>query len=166
VSCFAKFADKFVDSNGHRPDSGTAHRQPATIRQRMAAAAPGRRPALLRDFVRSAAIRVLGWDERSALDDDGPLTDAGLDSLLSVELRNVLSRSLELSLPATLLFDHPTIASLGRYLWDELLDPGDGGRDEIVKTGAPEPRSGSVLLAEIAELSDEEVERLVAGNRR
>jgi len=163
-SYFAKLAH----AGGERRQAipGASQTQSVTIRERLAAAAPKRRPLLLRDFVRSATIGVLGWDESRTLGNDAPLTEAGLDSLLSVELRNVLSRSLGLSLPATLLFDHPTIASLERCLLTELRYAEDDGKSETVRSGAPEPPSGSVVLAEIAELSDEEVERLVAGKQR
>jgi hypothetical protein len=65
-----------------------------------------------------------------------------------------------------LLFDHPTIGAVSSYLSNELRHPGDDDRRDLITTGAAEPRSGSAVLAEIAELSDAEVERLVAGKSR
>ena len=139
-------------------DGASKQRQEATIRARLLEAVPARRRPLLRKFVRNAGLKVLGWDESRTLEDSAPLTDAGLDLLLSVELRNVLSRSLGLSLAATLLFDHPTIAALVDFLLIEMHIMGEEGfpvADRVIAFG---PRGGSAVLAEVAGLSDEEVE--------
>jgi acyl carrier protein len=45
-----------------------------------------------------------------------PLMAAGLDSLASVEFKNALEGKLAVSLPATLIFDHPTVGSIGSYV--------------------------------------------------
>ena len=46
--------------------------------------------------------------------------EAGLDSLGTVELRNALNARFALDMPATLVFDHPTIASLAQHVAREL----------------------------------------------
>lgn len=61
-----------------------------------------------------------------------PPPPAGLDSLGSVEVRNLLQASLHTELPATVLFDYPSINALARY-----LAGGDGGdRGVPASTGA------------------------------
>ena len=55
--------------------------------------------------------------------DDDPLMEAGIDSLGTVELRNSLNDIFGLNLPATLLFDHPTIGQLASYMLKILHDP-------------------------------------------
>ena len=47
--------------------------------------------------------------------------EAGLDSLGAVELRNTLAASFSLELPATMIFDHPTVAGIVKYLEAQVL---------------------------------------------
>ncbi len=51
---------------------------------------------------------------------DKPLMAAGLDSLGTVELRNTLESKLGLQLPATLVFDYPTVNALADLLYPKL----------------------------------------------
>ena len=62
--------------------------------------------------IASHVERVLG----KPVGHDEPLMEAGLDSLGAVELRTELSRIYETELSSTLIFDHPTIASLAKHL--------------------------------------------------
>ncbi len=63
------------------------------------------------------ALHVVGLDRSTTLHPKVPLKDVGLDSLMAVELRNVLARATAAALPATLLFDYPTLDSLADHLW-------------------------------------------------
>ena len=51
-----------------------------------------------------------------AIEHRRPLQELGLDSLAALELRNRLGRLVGAVLPASLLFDHPTIAALTEHL--------------------------------------------------
>ncbi len=51
-----------------------------------------------------------------AVDPHQPLMEAGLDSLGAVELRTALGASFGAELPATVTFDHPSIAALASFL--------------------------------------------------
>jgi acyl carrier protein len=53
---------------------------------------------------------------RGAIEPRRPLNELGLDSLAALELRNRLGRLAGAVLPASLLFDYPTVASLVDYL--------------------------------------------------
>jgi hypothetical protein len=59
---------------------------------------------------------LLGFPPGSALAHARPLRDLGLDSLLAIAWRNQLATALELDLPSTLTFDHPTIDALATHL--------------------------------------------------
>ena len=47
---------------------------------------------------------------------DQPFMEAGLDSLGALELRNTLATRYSLDLPASLVFDYPTVAALSSFL--------------------------------------------------
>jgi acyl carrier protein len=100
---------------------------------------------------------VLSLPATEALEGGRPLQEYGLDSLLSIELRNALSADLEVKLPATTLFDYPTLVSLTKWLFHDVLDLRFGG--EAVNQ-PPEPAKKQDAVEGIASLSDEEVERL------
>ncbi|HSR97133.1 MAG TPA: SDR family NAD(P)-dependent oxidoreductase, partial [Kofleriaceae bacterium] len=82
----------------------------------LAAADPARREQMIRDAVREEIARALSVSDAGALAFDRRLSDAGLDSLMAIELRNALSKRLQLTLPATLAFEHPTPEALVRHL--------------------------------------------------
>ncbi|MBL8348624.1 MAG: SDR family NAD(P)-dependent oxidoreductase [Rubrivivax sp.] len=95
-------------------------RQPAaaepSLAERLAAALPNRRRVLLREHVRTLAARVLGLPGAEALPPEEPLRQLGLDSLMAVELRNLLGKAVGHTLPATVTFDHPSVSALADHL--------------------------------------------------
>ena len=134
---------------------------------RLAETPAGNRAGLIRAFVRERAGHVLGLDRSRAVDPRQPLSELGLDSLMAVELRNSLAEGLDQTLPATLLFDYPTIEALVTVL-EKLLTPPP--REIPVTTSEPVPHNGpsgpshSIRSAEIKDLStlsDEEAEALL-----
>ena len=110
--------------------------------------------------MRERALKALGLDPGRALDPGTPLGELGLDSLLAVELRNNLGTAIGKTLPATLLFDYPTVDALTDVLLREL------GVDDAAATAAASSPPPAGALASIEELSDEEVERRLAARAR
>ncbi|WP_285682049.1 type I polyketide synthase [Actinoplanes sp. NBRC 103695] len=79
---------------------------------------PAEREQALLKTVRDSAALVLGYPD--AIPATGSFKDLGIDSLTAVELRNNLAKTTGLRLPATLVFDYPTPATLATRL-SELL---------------------------------------------
>ncbi len=134
------------------------------VRARLAEAMPDERHDVLVDVVRRAIARVLRVAEPDKLPREQPLLDLGFDSLMAVELRNVLRQglALERKLPATLVFDHPTIAAIATYLEHMLAAPPSDGaaqdrRDAVDPVRAPAP----LAAAAVADLSEDEVEAML-----
>nr|AAK57185.1 MxaB1 [Stigmatella aurantiaca] len=84
-------------------------------------ATPQEAKAALEQFVREQLARVLRLDS-ARIDPEAPLQSFGLDSLMGLELRNRLVSGLGVSLPASLIWKHPTLAALCAHLLGEVMD--------------------------------------------
>lgn len=127
--------------------------------RRLSEAPPNNRQHMLEMYLCEQARKVLGLTPSVALDPQQPLNALGLDSLMAIELRNALGLALERTLPATLLFDHPTIASLAGYLAQEVFHLTTGAQARGPASSAD--RADDVLSA-TKQLSADEVEALLA----
>ncbi len=96
-----------------------AHAGHVALRSRVAAAAPAERMRLLIAHLQNEVKQVLGRDV-PPLPNQG-FMDLGVDSLMSIELRNNVQTAFGVSLPATLLFQYPTIHDLAGYLGRECI---------------------------------------------
>ncbi|MBB5924424.1 acyl transferase domain-containing protein/thioesterase domain-containing protein/acyl carrier protein [Actinoalloteichus hoggarensis] len=93
------------------------------LRERLIGLAPEARERLLLDLVRTEAAVVLGHRSAEDVVVDRSFLESGFDSLAAVELRNAITRSTGLRLPATVVFDQRTPAGLARHLRQESAAP-------------------------------------------
>src|SRR5690606_5292134 len=68
--------------------------------------APSERQQMLIDALCSQLARVMGFDSPDRIKPNQPLQELGLDSLMAVEMRNVVNGFVGRALPATLLFKY------------------------------------------------------------
>ena len=110
-----------VDLAPGRPRALAAAPAGPPLLGRLQDAAPAQRRKLIETHVREQIIRVLGLDPTHPVDPRQGLREIGMDSLMAVELRNRLEASFGRALPATLAYEHPTIARLATFLSTEVL---------------------------------------------
>jgi acyl transferase domain-containing protein/SAM-dependent methyltransferase len=147
------------DRNSTDASSGKESREeiPVIMRQ-LSKATPEEQEMLLVDYIRDTVIKVTRINPANAPDRRQRLMDFGVDSLMAVELRNRLTKGLGLPepLPATLIFDYPTIEVIARYLANKIFDNAKAS-PSMEETKDP----FSVRQAEIEELSEEETEAML-----
>ncbi|MEU0054707.1 type I polyketide synthase [Streptomyces sp. NPDC006309] len=132
------------------PARRVIRREPAADGDGLAArlaglAAVEQRRALL-DLVRESAAVVLGHRDTDGFDEGQPFKNLGFDSLTAVKLRNRLHDFTGVSLPSSLVFDHPTPGLLADHLRGELL----GTRPEpatVTRRGTTDPDEPIAIIA-------------------
>lgn len=137
-------------------------------RETLEATPKGKQYSLLIDHLRVIIAGVLGLPSPDRIELRQGLRDLGLDSLMSIEVRGRLAGELECSLPATLLFDYPTVETLADYLSRTVLGlPAEAV--ETHPTGGQDMLLGDelfALLSDIDQISDTEVQRQLASTKR
>lgn len=117
-------------------------------------------PADKRDGVIAAAVRdVVGSVLRvkpDTLRDDQPLTDLGLDSLMGVEIENLLESSIGVTLPPTSLMRARTIGQIAGLISEHL-----GGGSAADKPAAAPVEAAPAAEVDVDALSDEDIDSLL-----
>jgi acyl transferase domain-containing protein/NAD(P)-dependent dehydrogenase (short-subunit alcohol dehydrogenase family)/D-arabinose 1-dehydrogenase-like Zn-dependent alcohol dehydrogenase/acyl carrier protein len=94
-----------------------------SLAARLASAPQSERARIVIELLRTHTAAVLGHRSADLVDSSRTFKELGFDSLAAVELRNRLTASSGLQLPATLIFDYPTLTALAAYLMQE-MSPG------------------------------------------
>ncbi|WP_278194274.1 type I polyketide synthase [Streptomyces sp. AN091965] len=151
-----------------RPGRGSARaEQGREFRARLTATATGEeRRELLADLVRTQVAAVLKLADAAGVADDRNLPELGFDSLTAVDLRNRLGAATGLRLPPALVFQHPTVPDVARFLAEQGAAAGPEGAADAAPAAGARFTLGP-LLARAGELGrTEEFHELVRGVAR
>ena len=124
----------------------------------------GDRRVTLTQYLQQQIAKILNLDSPEHIEPRQRFFDMGLDSLIALELKHSLEHNLSSPLPATVLFDYPTLEALVEYLLAGL-----NGTD---RSSLPLPTSTPLPMVQIkpleimsakliADLSDTEAEALL-----
>ncbi|WNG36075.1 SDR family NAD(P)-dependent oxidoreductase [Archangium violaceum] len=119
------------------------------------------RRATLESFLREEAAQVLRLPP-SRIELSRSLQTLGMDSLLSLELRNRLEAKLALTLPATLLWNYPTLNALTPFLAERMgieLDSAEAPLQQTASSNLSEEDGAAMLkmLEQLKGLSNEDL---------
>lgn len=89
------------------------------VRARLRSLSESERSAALGEMVREEVAAELGLTTASDVPVRRPLLELGLNSLMAVSIRQRLSLQMGIRVPATLLFDNPTVEKATRALIDQ-----------------------------------------------
>ncbi|HKR13049.1 MAG TPA: acyl carrier protein, partial [Pyrinomonadaceae bacterium] len=146
-SLLRNFARDVPTQKTERSDISAKLQAAETERQRL---------TLLEEFVRGEVAWVLRLSPKD-IPSDAFFSDLALDSLRSLELRNRLEHGLNLTLPATLVWQFPTVASLAPHLAEKLGLIAAESQPPIDETSDDR----QARIGEIERLSDAEAEVLL-----
>jgi acyl transferase domain-containing protein/SAM-dependent methyltransferase len=122
-------------------------------------ALPDERLSLMQELVCDQVMQALQLDPASRPARHDRLMELGMDSLMAVQLRNALGKALALErpLPATLMFDFPTIDAIADFLLANLTPPESAPMRAESSAGPASPH----IAAAVAAMSDDEIAKLL-----
>ncbi|WAN69217.1 SDR family NAD(P)-dependent oxidoreductase [Moorena producens JHB] len=130
-----------------------------SLLQQLKTAVPSERREILVAHVRRQVAEVLGLNSSQQVDLKQGFFDLGMDSLMAVDFRNRLQKSLECYLPSTLTFKYPDLAALIDYLTTEVFANYFSVTLEDKENKVQEKKSSS---SRFQEMSEDEMAKLLA----
>lgn len=147
--------------------SDSADTQQTHWRQSLEAAPLSEQRTLLSTYVRQALATILRLESAEQIEDRQGLRDLGLDSIMSIEVRGLLEMQLACQLPATLLFDHPTLETLTDYLNQRVLGATTDASQTRTETADFEFDDDlASLLSNLDQFSDAELQQQLTGSKQ
>jgi len=93
---------------------------------------------------------------RESIELDKPFADYRLDSLTAVEFSGDIEEWLDITVTATVLWNHPTLRHMTIYLAER-----SSGQTEVKKLSEPTTGAVEAILAGVENITDEEAKKLL-----
>jgi acyl carrier protein len=113
-------------------DAGPPDQGANDLAQRLAGLPRATQYRVLTDLVRAEAAAVLGYPSPEDVGPASAFKELGFDSVTAVELRNRLRAVTGLTLPATVVYDHPSSAALAASLRSALVPDSEADAPPIL----------------------------------
>jgi acyl carrier protein len=130
------------------------------LRNEIATATAPERVRLVSDYFSGELIEVLGISASQPIDPQQGFSELGLDSLMSIELRNRVSRDLEMPLSATAIFEYPTLHLMAEFLVKRIAAH-DASATPAVSPAQDHPIESAAIETTVRALSDVELAALI-----
>jgi acyl carrier protein len=111
----------------------------------------------LNEWLRELICSVLALPKSTLIEPRQRLFDFGLDSLMAVELKNRLEYAIGKKLRSTLIFDYPTMETLGNHLAEQLWAVDDEKQAQPTELTKPDLFELSSFLDALENISDDEI---------
>jgi acyl transferase domain-containing protein/acyl carrier protein len=129
-------------------------------------ASPLEKRPLLHNYIRTQVAEILGFASSDRIDPKQGFFKMGMDSIMTVQLRNRLEVSLGCSLPPTVAFEYPTVDGMTKFLAETVIKLDEPGSARVVlqspeeKKSAPEVRPEARSEEELVELLAKKLEQI------
>jgi acyl transferase domain-containing protein/NADPH:quinone reductase-like Zn-dependent oxidoreductase/acyl carrier protein len=154
-------APRFACFNHEGQDQAAQGGEKRSIREQFSDLSHDQSVALLREHLTESIAAILRMDS-AKLDPRKSLFDAGMDSLMAVELAATLEESLEIKLPMMALSERPTIQKLAEKIAGMIQ--GDSSEPSVESSGEELQESIRALAAQhgVEDLSSEDIADLAS----
>jgi 3-oxoacyl-[acyl-carrier-protein] synthase II len=139
----------FAETNDERKQSKGI--RTSDLLTQLEAVDSGMRVRLVQTLVRDEAARVLGLPAESLGLKQG-FFDLGMDSLLSIELRNGIQQQIGITLPTTVTFTYPCVEDLAEFLVSELSNRTEAA---VISQNEAGEHEATALWRELAQVVSE-----------
>ncbi|RRD47245.1 type I polyketide synthase [Tessaracoccus sp. OH4464_COT-324] len=157
------FLDEIVVPGSEAVEPANGELEDQELIRRVGEAEPASRLAILEEACHEVVARSLRV-EVGEVKRDAPLTDAGVDSLIGLEIRGALQKLTGRQLPATLVWRRPTVVGIAEFIAEQM----GLSSDKETTWQAPDERNGQgqeprqiVTGNSLDDLDDAEIEQML-----
>ena len=114
-----------------------------------------------RRYLKDIIQKILGIKDDSVIKYNKPLSELGIDSLLGLEIKKSIDSAIGIKLPATLVFNYPTIDKISEFLLSDVLNEKVSSESMNNLEKEISEDESDKMIDNINELSDAEAEKLL-----